>query len=329
MTPAALAELETPYLVADIGGTNARFAMASRAGEITAVETLRCADYPDIVTACRRYLEIAKPAETPVAGCVSVACPVQDDEIRLTNNPWRFSREATRRALEFNRLAVINDFTAQALAVPNLVPTDVTRIGEGTPLDDAAIAVIGPGTGLGVSGLIPHAGGWAAISGEGGHVTWAPADERERAVHAQLRERYTHISAERIVSGPGLELLYDTLREIQSGDAPDRDAASIMASASEGCCPVASAAVDVFFSALGGLAGDLALTLGAHGGVYVCGGIVARHVELLAASSFRARFLAKGRFDTYLADVPTFAVVNPISGLVGAAAALADADRTT
>ncbi|MBT6441152.1 MAG: glucokinase [Alphaproteobacteria bacterium] len=311
-----------PDLVADIGGTNVRFGLSDGSGHISDVRSLKCVDFAGIAEAVTAYLEEIAPTAPPLSGCFSVACPVQGDQITLTNSPWQFSTEATRRLLGFERLDVINDFAAQALSLPHLTPGDMTQIGEGAPAPGAAMAAIGPGTGLGVSGLVPHAGSWSVVSGEGGHVTWAPADDREREIHHALCQQYPHVSAERILSGSGLELLYQTLCQLRGEAGPRLESAAIMKHATLGDSRIAIEAMAVFFGSLGSVAGDLALTLGAHGGVYICGGIAARHVPLLAASTFRARFVSKGRFADYLAEVPTYVVTNGESGLIGAAASL-------
>lgn len=295
MSIAMVAPVAASGLVADIGGTNVRFAMSNGSGRISDVRSLKCAEFVGVADAVTAYLEDVVPAVPPLTACFSVACPVQGDQIVLTNSPWRFSTEATRRLLGFERLDVINDFAAQALALPHLAPGDITQIGEGASVPGAAMAAIGPGTGLGVSGLVPHAGGWSVLSGEGGHVTWAPADDREREIHHTLCQQYSHVSAERILSGSGLELLYQTLCLLRGEAGPPLESAAIMEHAAAGDSRIAIEAVAVFFGSLGSVAGDLALTLGAHGGVYICGGIAARHVPLLAGSTFRARFVSKGR----------------------------------
>lgn len=322
MSIAMIAPALAPSLIADIGGTNVRFALSDGSGRISDVRSLKCVDFAGVAEAVTAYLEEVAPAPLPLTGCFSVACPVQGDQIVLTNSPWQFSTEETRRLLGFERLDVINDFAAQALALPHLAPGDITQIGEGASVPGAAMAAIGPGTGLGVSGMVPHAGGWSVVSGEGGHVTWAPADDREREIRHTLCQQYSHVSAERILSGSGLELLYQTLCLLRGEAAPPLESAAIMEHAAAGDSRIAIEAVAVFFGSLGSVAGDLALTLGAHGGVYICGGIAARHVPLLAGSTFRARFVSKGRFADYLAEVPTYVVTNGKSGLIGAAASL-------
>ncbi len=213
---------------------------------------------------------------------------------------------------------MVNDFLANAAAIPHLRESERVQVGPGTAALDAPIGVIGPGTGLGVSALVPTNAGPKAIPGEGGHVTMAPADARESAVLEIMRSRFDHVSAERVLSGPGLVNLYNTLCEISCVPAAPLTAAQITdpkTSAEDAC---ARAATDMFCAMLGTVAGNLALTLGAHGGIYIAGGIVPKLGEAFANSPFRTRFEAKGRFKTYLAHIPTYVMVRPFAALLGA-----------
>lgn len=309
-------------LVADIGGSNARFALVDNAGSMVAPAVLECVQFGGLEEAVTAYLSDCGIAASVTEACFSVACPVHGDRINLTNSPWSFSVEETRQALGLERLQVINDFTAQALAVPHLAPADIVQVGRGEPLPGAPIAVLGPGTGLGVSGLLPANGGYVPLAGEGGHISWAPGDERETEILRILRDRYEHVSAERILSGLGIENLHAAITVLHNAPTEKLDAADITRRAMSGDDPLCTEALEIFCSSLGGVAGDLALTLGARGGVFVTGGIVPRFADYLAISPFRRRFEGKGRFAAYLATVPTYLVIAKVPGLLGTVAAL-------
>jgi glucokinase len=214
---------------------------------------------------------------------------------------------------------VINDFHANALAVPHLNGSDLLQVGGGEAVAGMPMGVIGPGSGLGVSAVVPSGDTYVPVAGEGGHVTMAPADARESAVLELMRSRYDHVSAERVLSGPGLVNLYNALCELERFPAASLTAAQISDAQIRATDPRAREAVDMFCAMLGTVAGNLALTLGAHGGVYIAGGIVPKLGEAFAHSPFRARFEAKGRFQAYLAAIPTFVVVRPHAALLGAA----------
>jgi glucokinase len=194
----------TRSLVADIGATNARFGLLDAAGRLLHTRTLPCNGYITLEEAAKAYLEQAQPDAYPVEGAIAIAGPVTGDLLTMTNHPWTFSVNGTREALGLDRLVVVNDFTAAAMSIPLLTEADRLQVGDGAPAPGEVIAVIGPGTGLGVSGLVQGAAGWTALAGEGGHVTMAPVDDRESAVLGQLRKQFNHVSAERVISGQGL-----------------------------------------------------------------------------------------------------------------------------
>jgi glucokinase len=311
-------------LVGDIGATNARFAMVAPNGELTEIHVLLCDDYPTIGGAIAAYLAEAN-GERPVAAVLAVAASPTGDEVAMTNHPWTFSIEALRNEIGLKRLKVVNDFHANAAVVPYLAPSERNKVGSGDPVADAPIGVIGPGTGLGVSALVPTPDGLKPIPGEGGHVTMSPADARESAVLDIMRSRYDHVSAERVLSGPGLVNLYNTLCELSHAKAAPLTAAQITdpkVGLSDAC---AREATLMFCAMLGTIAGNLALTLGAKGGIYIAGGIVPKLGNAFAQSQFRARFEAKGRFSEYLAEIPTYVIVRPYAALLGAAKLLDNA----
>ena len=309
-------------LVADIGGTNARFTLLDPGGRPAPARVLACADFPDFASAMRAFLAAAAPSRAPVRAAVAVASPVTGDRVEMTNHSWSFSIAELKADFGFDAFHVVNDFTAAALAVPELGDRDLVRIGGGAPVADAPVAVLGPGTGLGVSGLIPSRAGWIPLATEGGHVTLAACDAREAAVVAEIARRFGHASAERAVSGPGLVNLYAALAALDgvTGETPAAD--RITDSALAGSDPLCVEALDMFFAMLGTTAGNLALSLGALGGVYIAGGIVPPLATALAASRFRERFEAKGRFRDYMRAIPSYLIIRDNPALLGLAALL-------
>ena len=307
-----------PALIADIGGTNARFALVSADGKESDERTLACADFAGLAEAALAYLAAVKPPVAPDRGAFCVACPVLGDTVALTNNPWRFSIEAVRQRLGLRQLQMVNDFVANALACPVLKPEHLIQIGGGKPREGFPIAAIGPGTGVGVALLVPNgSGGWIAVPGEGGHVTLAAQNAREFAVIAAVAEHFDHVSAERLGNGAGLSLLYDTLRHLDGLAVERPEPAHVTTAALAGSDPHAVEALELFCGFLGSTAGNLALTAGAMGGVYILGGIAPRILDFLKASKFRERFESKGRFRSYLESIPTSIVVAPYPAFVG------------
>ena len=321
-----------PRLLADIGGTNARFSL-SHGNEFSDDRVLACADYPDLVAAVEHYLQLVgatTPERRPQQAAMAIAGPITGDLIRMTNHAWQFSAAAVRRELRFGRLSFFNDFTALAMALRYLPANELETIGRGRAVANAPIALIGPGTGLGVSGLIPGPGSdatlqWIPLQGEGGHVTLPVTNEREIAVFNRLRLRFSHVSAERAVTGPGLVNLYDALCEIEGVIADVLTPAEVTSRAAQGSCRFCLEAVYMFCGMLGTIAGNLVLTLGAVGGVYIGGGVVPNLGRLFAASHFRDRFEDKGRYGEYLAAVPVFLIHTPLPAFVGLAHSFADA----
>lgn len=321
-----MASATTPRLIADIGGTNARFALlrgVERSDEIV----LACADYPDIVTAIEHYLQRVGASEAPARpreGAFAIAGPVTGDVIRMTNHVWQFSAAQTRQRLAFDRLIFMNDFTALAMAVRHLPPSDLESVGGGRPLARTPIALLGPGTGLGVSGLIPTGDKWIPLQGEGGHVTLSVMNEREIEVLKQLHQRFSHVSAERVLSGSGLVNLYDALCALEGVVPEPLTPPDVTRRATEASCRICMEAVSMFCALLGTLAGNLVLTLGAFGGLYIGGGIVPQLRRLFISSHFRDRFEDKGRYAEFLAAVPTYIIHTPLPALIGLAHAFSE-----
>ncbi len=298
-------------LIADIGGTNARFALADNAG-FHAPKTLKVAEFEGPVEAANAYL--AETGGKPARAVFAVAAPVTgDDSFALTNFPWTFSIEAARKSLNLASLSLINDFHAQALGVADADPATVTKLGGGPAAPGGNIGIIGPGTGLGVASLINVQGRYVALPGEGGHVTAPVRTPREFAlIHYLLQNKYSHVSAERVCSGKGLVNLYDTIRAVDALQLPDLDAEDISARAVAGSCPACAEALALMLAFLGRIAGNLALTVSATAGVYFTGGILPRlPLDYIAASSLRADFVAKGRQTGYIDRMPSFLVDDP------------------
>jgi glucokinase len=299
-----------PRLIGDIGGTNARFALAALNG-IAHEQDLRCADYPDLASAIETYLQkvgAAAPVQRPVEAALAIASPLTGDIVRMTNHHWQFSVLETRQRLGFKRLIILNDFTALAMSLTELRAEELVQIAGREAVHNGPMALLGPGTGLGVSGLIPADGGYVPLQGEGGHVTLSAATAREHGVLGVLRQRYSHVSAERVLSGPGLVNLYNALCELADLEPDALDPAEITRRGLAAGDPQCQEVLQLFCAWLGTVAGDLALTLGAVGGVYIGGGIVPRLGAYFVASDFQERFLAKGRYAGYLAPIPVYVI---------------------
>ncbi|UOO82568.1 glucokinase [Uruburuella testudinis] len=312
-----------PRLVADIGGTNARFALETAPQKIEKVEVLPCNDYDTVVDAIREYLKrVSEPKISHAA--IAIANPILGDWVQMTNHHWAFSIETTRQSLGFETLILLNDFTAQALAITCIPKDELVQIGGFKQVDDAPKAVIGPGTGLGVSGLIPSKAGWVPLAGEGGHVSFAPFDDAEIMIWQYAKQKYGHVSAERFLSGAGLSLIHEALSAREGIKRQKLTPAEISERALSGTSPLCRLTLDIFCAMLGTVSSNLALTLGASGGVYLCGGIIPRFIDYFKSSPFRTRFESKGRFDAYLAAIPVYIVLSKYPGINGAAVALAN-----
>lgn len=322
-----------PWLLADIGGSNARFAWVPHAGaQPQQIRTLAVADHPTLLGAAQAYLEGLAQVGMPLAGlhpgsaAFAVATAVGGERIDFTNSSWGFERGELAAQLGLRTLLVLNDFEALALSLPRLRPQQVQILCGREPIAGLPLAVVGPGTGLGVAGLLPHRGAWLAVPGEGGHATLAAHDEHEAALLAVARRSFPHVSAERFLSGIGLPVLYRASAEVLGRPAePGVDARWIVERALACEDQVAEACIDSFCAMLGGFCGSVALTYGARGGLFIGGGIVPRLGERFAQSSFRARFEAKGRFGDYLRAIPTPLITDTLVALDGAAQALSQA----
>lgn len=306
-------------LIADVGGTNIRFAVVSGSDLLTEPATLACADYPGIVEAAGAYLKGHAEGARFDEAAFAVAGAVTGDWIDITNNHWAFSQAEVKRRLGVQRLKFLNDFTALALGLPHLPGESALALNDARPVKDAPIAVIGPGTGLGVSGLLPDGrGGWVPIAGEGGHASLGARNAREFSVIAEAEKRYGHCSAERLVSGPGLCLLAKIIDHLGGRPESERTPAEISERAQAGTCPVCAEAMSLFLGFLGTSASNLALTLGAFGGLYLAGGILPRlGADYLKRSPLMERFIDKGRYRDYLNGIPVKLVVHPLPAFLG------------
>lgn len=306
--------------VADVGGTNIRLATVTTEG-VTAVKKYLCNDFDTIEEAIRAYF--TEQASTRFgSGCIAIACPVNNDWVAMTNHTWSFSQARLRESLSLNDLHVINDFTAVAHSLPVLSAEQVVKIGGGDAQPLGNIAVFGPGTGLGVKHLSWTGDRWMTLDGEGGHVDFAPNDEQDLIVWRYLQTTLGRASAEEVMSGRGLVNIYKAL-SLNNGQVPDtNEPAQVTERALNGSCPFCVSALEQFCRIMGSFAGNLALNLATTGGVYIGGGIVSRFVDFMQNSDFRARFEGKGLMSSYVAPVPTFLIMEPDHGLLGAAAYL-------
>ena len=316
-----------PWLVADIGGTNARFGwVADRTAEISDVRTLAVADHAGVAEAAHAYicgLPSGCRAERLQHAAFAVATPVSDHaEMSFTNNPWRFSRQGLMQALGLDDLLVLNDFEALGWSLPGLRDHQL-RAHRSRPFGAGSLAVVGPGTGLGVAGLVRAPDGWVSVAGEGGHSTLAPANDLESDLLSLLRRHYGHVSAETVLSGTGLPRLHQALGELH-GEAQEQLTASVIGErATVHRDARALRTVEVFCGMLGGFAGDVALIMGARGGLYIGGGVVPRWGDLFFRSSFRDRFVDKGNYRPYLDAIPTALITDTLVALAGVRAAMA------
>ncbi len=312
-------------LVADIGGTNARFALVEPGGhDIVSPVTLPVADYPGVAEAAQAYLKNVSQDPVPRLAAFDVAGPVIDGVATLTNHPWRIETAAVGRALDLERIEIINDFAALAYAVPQLTPGDRAVLRAGAKDAKGPIGLIGPGTGLGVAAVIPgERGAWTHVASEGGHVTMTAADDRDDAILAHLRRRFDHVSAERVLSGQGLINLHEAICALD-GKTIEPLTPEQIAERGRAGDPICKDVLDRFFAMLGTVAGNLALTVGAQGGIVIAGGIVPRYLKEIAASDFEKRFLAKGRLKTYLDPIPVYVVTHPLPAFIGLAALLGE-----
>lgn len=316
-----------PWLVADIGGSNARFGWVAAAGTgITYVQTLAVSDYATPIAASQAYLQqlqqqLASTYQAPRCAAFAVATAVGQDQINFTNSHWSFSQANVKAALQLDRFIALNDFEALALSLPCLTASQVRAHGN-LPQHSGTLAVIGPGTGLGVGSVIETRHGWIAIPGEGGHATLAASDEFEASVLAHARTEFSHVSAERLLSGIGMPVLYRAVARTLYETPQELSTEQIVERGLSGQDAVCAKTLDCFCALLGSFCGSIALTVGARSGVYIGGGIVPRLGDYFFKSRFRTQFEAKGRFQQYLQQIPTALIIDTLAALSGAAFAI-------
>jgi glucokinase len=303
-------------LLGDIGATNARFCLLSN-GTLGPVANFEVARYPHFADVVADFLKMHRDQMPVSDALLAVAGPVEDGRCKLTNCPWIIDADELRGKFRLAKVRVINDFAATACSLPSLAADDLYALGGGRAVAGAPMAVLGPGTGLGVAGLVFGAREPVVIAGEGGHATIAGACDREDAVMAHLRGRFGHVSAERMISGAGLENLYQAIAALERSEAPLCDAAEITRAALDGSCGTAVAALQMFCALLGSFAGNVALMFGARGGVFIAGGIAPKILPFLARSQFRRRFEDKGRLRPYLEAIPSNVILHSAAAFVG------------
>jgi glucokinase len=303
-------------LIADIGATNSRCALLDDRGRALAPETFRNADFTGVESLLTLYLDQRRASDQPRRAALAIAAPILGDQVRMTNIAWEFSRSELQSRFNLHRLIVVNDFSAVAWALPDITDADRAAIGSGTPVPRATLAALGPGSGLGVASLVPTLESWTIASGEGGHVTLPATSEDEAAAIALIREDLGHCSAERVLSGPGLVNLYVALSRLAGRGTATVTAEDVTGLARQGE-PLANKTLGMFFAMLGTVASDLALTVGARGGVYIGGGIVPQLLDPFVQSGFRARFEDKGRYSAYLRAIPTYVITEKLPALRG------------
>jgi len=312
----------TINLIADIGGTNLRIGTTSPEGSIDNLKLYQCGSFSGLSEIVQDYLTGFDTSSVKINACFAIACPVDNDLISMTNLPWEFSKKELQQTLNLSTMYFINDYTAIAHAVPALNDSQKIQIGTGDVVEHKPISICGPGTGLGVANVVYSNGQWISLGGEGGHVDFAPVDETETEIFNFLSKKYNHVSYEQLLSGLGIEQIYQALMSIKGLEPEALEAKDITARAVNNDCDVCKESVDKFCEILGSFAGNLSLTLASFGGVYIAGGIVPRFIEYVQNSNFRSRFEAKGRFESFNQSIPTFVITEPQPGLIGASAYL-------
>ena len=304
-------------VVVDLGGTNIRLAVCDlETAELSQLKEFACVEFATLDAALVHYFATLQGEVKHL--CLGIACPVEGDQVVMTNLSWEFSKLALKEKLKLESLYVINDYTAISLAVPFLSQEEKIQIGGGEANADGVTAVFGPGTGLGVSHIVKVAGKWISLDGEGGHVSFTPNTREQADILFLLQAQFGHVSAERILSGQGLVNIYQSLCSLSKQQAVFKEPKEVSKAALDGSCDIARRSLQVFCQVMGGFAGNLALNLDCTGGVYIAGGIVPRFVDFFQSSEFRSFFEEKGRFKDYLSAIPTYLITHDNPGLLGA-----------
>jgi glucokinase len=311
--------LAFPILIGDIGGTNARFAVVAHADDMVRdVRVVKTADYETIDDAIRAA--VLEKGDKPRSAVLAIAGPVDGDEIPLTNCPWVVRPKAMIAGLGLSDVVILNDFEAQALAVVALGAEHMEKIGGGEPEAGAGRVVLGPGTGLGVAGLIQAFGRWIPVPGEGGHMDIGPRTPRDFEVFPHLDKIEGRISGEQILCGRGLVNMYRAVAKADGVSPRYAMPAEVTAAALDGSDPVAVEALDTFVTCLGRTAGDLALVFMSKGGVFLTGGIAQKVVPALKKGNFRAAFEDKAPHSAIMRDIPVYVITHPLAAVHGLAA---------
>jgi glucokinase len=305
-------------LIADIGATNARFALLD-GSEVAVSETYAVSDYASPIEAARAFLSGPAKGNSPKHALIAAAGPVDRGRVTLTNAAWIVDSERIAKGLGMSDVAVVNDFEALAWSLPALRAEHIATLGTPRAGDRGTMAVMGPGTGFGLAAMAFAGDTEVILVTEGGHATLSSENRREDAIILALRQQFHHVSVERVLSGSGLIQLYHAIARVDDEAVPERDSGEIVEHALAGDCKVSREALELFCAFLGSAAGNVALTLGARGGVFIGGGIAPRFVDFLRASAFRERFEAKGRMSSYLARIPTAVIVHPMPAFIGLA----------
>lgn len=306
--------------VADVGGTNIRLALVEN-GRIAAIEKYLCADFTSIDDAILQFQNDIQ-VEQFVSGCIAIACPVNDDMVKMTNHTWSFSKSALKKHLELAQLEVINDYTAIAHSLPHLNHNQVIQVGAGHAKEHGNIAVFGPGTGLGVEHLTWTSSGWHTLDGEGGHVDFAPTDEGDVIIWRYLYKIFGRASAEEVLSGRGILNIYHAFCADASATPIHTKPSEVTSAGLDGSDTMALKAITHFCQIMGSFAGNLALNLCTTGGIFIGGGITSRLQDFFIESRFREKFEAKGGMTNYVKHIPTYLINEPDHGLLGALAYL-------
>lgn len=305
-------------LLADIGATNARFALLV-GSEIRMSETYALADYASPVDAARSFLTGPAVGHLPSRALIAAAGPIVNGRISLTNASWTVDPVRIGRGLNMTDVRVLNDFEALGWSLPALRAADIFSLGVCDAADRGTMAVMGPGSGFGLAAIAQGQGGETVLVTEGGHATLSSENRREDAIILALRSRLHHVSIERVLSGSGLVHLYHGVAMVDGKTVPERDSSEIVSHALAGDCDVSRETLELFCAFLGSVAGNVALTLGARGGLFIGGGIAPRFTDFLRRSAFRERFEAKGQMSAYLARIPTAVIVHPTPAFLGLA----------
>jgi len=303
-------------LIADIGATRTRCALLDDRGRILAPETFRNGDFTGVDGLLKIYLDHRRESDHPGRATLAVAAPILSDHVQMVNIDWQFSQSDLKDRLALSQLTVVNDFAALAWGLTDFTAGDLEKVGGGAPTPHAPMTVLGPGSGLGMATLVPCADSWAVAGGEGGNATVAASTPEELAVAELIRLENGHCSAENMLSGPGLVAIYKTLAKIKGHKVAAASAAEISESAAA-ADPLAQEAQNMFFEVLGTTAGNLALTVGATGGVFIAGGIIPQVLKPFLKSRFRERFEAKGRYQSYMEAIPTYVITDPLPAFRG------------